>query len=390
MKRFCLFGNHPLISLAEVSRVFDTKPAFQVQALAVYETSLDTQKAADALGGLVKAGDIIWQGKRQDFNISLLADWIKKHHTQDKILFGLTIYAENKKDMVKFKHLPIELKKALKPLGKKVRWVTGERGEIRPVTIQKMKLIDEGYDFVFILYKSDIYIGRTKHVQNADAWSHRDYGRPFRDAKTGMLPPKLARMMVNLAVGKKPKKGATLLDPFCGSGTVLMESAMRYPHLHGIGTDIDNKQVRGAERNMQWLHKQGTVASTSKIEWMTSSAQDILDKVNSPIAYIVTEGFLGRPLQGRESRQELERNMHEVQTIWKETLPALGKLQQKDDIMVCVWPEYMVGKETVALKMEAVVKAAGYTRKDKHDLLYGREQQFVRRRIVILRKQRGD
>ncbi len=386
MSHFCLFGNHPLISLAEVRSVFGVDPAFQLQSLAVYKEKLDTKYAGDTLGGLVKAGDIIWHGKRKDFDIDLLAEWIKKHHKTSKILFGLTIYAENKKDLVKFKHTPIELKKALKPLGKKVRWVTGERGEIRPVTIQKMKLIDEGHDFVIILYKSDLYIGRTTSVQNADTWSERDYGRPFRDAKTGMLPPKLARMMINLAVGTKPKKGDALLDPFCGSGTVLMETAMRYPTLRRIGSDIDNKQVRGAERNMQWLKKRELVTSKLETEWFTSTAQDIAEKIKAPISHIVTEGFLGRPLQGRETRHELERNMHEVQTIWNETLPAFGSLQKKGGIVVCAWPEYLVGKETVALDMAQAVKAAGYIRKDKNNFLYGRENQFVRRRIVLLEK----
>ena len=35
-------------------------------------------------------------------------------------------------------------------------------------------------------------------MQDFEQWGARDYGRPSRDAVRGMLPPKLARMMVNL------------------------------------------------------------------------------------------------------------------------------------------------------------------------------------------------
>jgi len=253
-----------------------------------------------------------------------------------------------------------------------------------------MKLIGEGHDFIVVLHKADLLIGRTTQVQDANAWSERDFGRPFRDAKTGMLPPKLARMMVNLAVGSKPKKGAKLLDPFCGSGTILMETAMRYPAIHRIGSDIDGKQVRGAERNFQWLRKRKLVTSQTQTKWITASAQDVHTLLDQKIDYIVTEGFLGRPLQGNETIQELERNMHEVQTIWNETLPTLGPIQEKDGTLVCVWPEYIVGNEIVSLDVAKAIKTAGYTRKDKNNLLYGREHQYVHRRIVIMTKQRSE
>lgn len=390
MRQFCVFGIHPDISEAELRAVFGFSPAARTGSVAIYKESFETAGAVNDLGGLVKAGDIIWEGKDKDFTVEFLADWIKRHHEGEKILFGLTVYGAGKKPTARYKHLPIQLKKALKPLGKKVRWVTGERGEIRPVTLQKLKLTTEGYDFNIILDKSRIYVGRSTAVQNADAWSDRDFGRPFRDAKTGMLPPKLARIMVNLAVGEKPSKDARLLDPFCGGGTVIMEAAMRYPELSLIGSDIDEKQVRGAERNRQWLEKHGYISDKQSVSWIAASAQTIDRSIESPIRYIVTEGFLGRPLQGNEREAELARNMKEVETIWKESLPQLAKLQPKDGVMVCVWPEYRVGPNTVSINLNASVKSAGYDRIDKNKLLYGRADQHVLRRIAILKKARKD
>lgn len=51
----------------------------------------------------------------------------------------------------------------------------------------------------------------------------------------GKLEPRLARACINLAVG--PKENATVVDPFCGSGTVLLEADLM--GLNQLGGDID-------------------------------------------------------------------------------------------------------------------------------------------------------
>src|SRR5581483_12120222 len=78
-------------------------------------------------------------------------------------------------------------------------------------------------------------IARTTEVQDIDSYTLRDRGRPKRDARVGMMPPKLAQIIINLAVGELPEEarqsvceippdqpiptkhfaGITILDPFC-------------------------------------------------------------------------------------------------------------------------------------------------------------------------------
>lgn len=385
MKSFCLFGNHPELSSAEMEAVFHVKPKKLVRTAALYDTSVHANDAVALLGGLVKAGDVFWSGSKKDLNADILAEYIKKHPRQGKVLFGLTVYAENMANETRHKYLPIQLKKALKSTGRKIRWVTGEHGEIRPVTIEKLDLIKSGYDFVVVLFGEKAAIGLTTAVQNASLWSEKDYGRPFRDAKTGMLPPKLARIMVNLAIGKVPRKSAKLLDPFCGGGTILMEAAARNSGLTLIGSDIDAKQVHGAERNMQWLYKRELVPSAS-VEWHTLSAQRLQEEVKGPIQYIVTEGFLGRPLKGSEPVHILETDRREVEQVWREALPVLASLQPKGGRLVAVWPEYHVRGQVVSLDMRNDAKKVGYNLTTQKDFVYGRPGQFVKRKIVILEK----
>lgn len=59
------------------------------------------------------------------------------------------------------------------------------------------------------------------------------------------LHPRLARALVNLS---RVKRGQSLLDPFCGTGGILIESALIGAKT--IGSDIDNRMVSGSRKNL--------------------------------------------------------------------------------------------------------------------------------------------
>ncbi|MEM2971161.1 MAG: THUMP domain-containing protein [Candidatus Bathyarchaeia archaeon] len=60
------------------------------------------------------------------------------------------------------------------------------------------------------------------------------------------MPAKLARCMVNLA---KPKTGELVFDPFCGTGSILIEAALIGCHI--LGLDIQKRMIKGANKNMK-------------------------------------------------------------------------------------------------------------------------------------------
>jgi tRNA (guanine10-N2)-dimethyltransferase len=59
------------------------------------------------------------------------------------------------------------------------------------------------------------------------------------------MSAKLTRCMVNLA---KPKTGELLLDPFCGTGSTLIEAALIGCNV--LGLDIKRRMVRGSLKNL--------------------------------------------------------------------------------------------------------------------------------------------
>ncbi len=71
--------------------------------------------------------------------------------------------------------------------------------------------------------------------------------RPFFHPSS--MPAKLARCMVNLA---RPKKGDLLLDPFCGTGSFLIEAGLLGCRI--VGIDAKRKMVKGSSHNLIYFN----------------------------------------------------------------------------------------------------------------------------------------
>jgi Predicted DNA modification methylase len=69
-----------------------------------------------------------------------------------------------------------------------------------------------------------------------------------------MLEPRLARALVNLS---RPVVGGVLLDPFSGTGGVLLEGEV--VGCLPVGVDLDWRMARGALRNVSWAGSIGGI-----------------------------------------------------------------------------------------------------------------------------------
>src|SRR5690606_11663784 len=130
--------------------------------------------------------------------------------------------------------------------------------------------------------------------------------RPMRDAYVGMLPPKLAQIMINLA---HPQSGSTILDPFCGTGVVLQEAMlMRYAV---YGTDLSEKMVRYSRENLNWLQEKVLLSSP----WYLEVADATNQKWRQPVDAVICETYLGKPLTSLPDQQTLQRIINEANAI---------------------------------------------------------------------------
>jgi tRNA (guanine10-N2)-dimethyltransferase len=74
----------------------------------------------------------------------------------------------------------------------------------------------------------------------------KPHKRPF--FHPGCMSPKLARCMVNLA---RVKEGDMVLDPFCGTGGILIEAGLIGCKV--VGCDIDWKMKKGTATNLDYV-----------------------------------------------------------------------------------------------------------------------------------------
>lgn len=403
MRHFLICGSHPKLSLAEAKAVIGGEKPTLAGPMAIFDSqSWDDLLLQERLAGTVKLGEILVAIDSEQLATSnlanKLADLIEAMPRADRVLYGLSILGGTQEQRRQIKQLPIELKKELKRRGRSSRWVTGEQGDLSPAAVAKLKLTSEGYDFCIGLTGDNIYIGLTTQVQNATAWSVRDYDRPFRDTRTGMLPPKLARMMVNLAVGSDAQTSDIIYDPFCGGGAVIMESLLMLPKAQVIGSDIAAKQIAGSQQNLSWLKDNGLIAPDdlqNRLKLFVAPASKAADHLNGKIIdAIVTEGFLGKPLQGNEPQSYLEKNLREAEEVWRESLPTLAKLQATGGRLVACAPSYKTSQGKIALDLSKLAENHGYRLIDPlldwtervEALVYAREGQHVARQIFIFEK----
>ncbi len=225
-------------------------------------------------------------------------------------------------------------------------------------------------------------IARTTAVQDIDSYTLRDRGRPKRDARVGMLPPKLAQTIINLT---NPVPEAVVLDPFCGTGVVLQEALLM--GCRAYGTDLEQRMVDYSEANLDWLFT----------EFEPRSANFELDQGDAtnhlwqqPVAVVATETYLGRPFTERPSSEMVMQTSTEVNLILKKFLKNLhGQLAPGTRLCLAV-PAWQVGKDQFKhLPLIDQISDLGYNRtRFEHaheaELLYYREDQFTARELLVL------
>lgn len=80
-------------------------------------------------------------------------------------------------------------------------------------------------------------------IDRARFEARKGENRPFFSPVS--LHPKYARVLVNLS---RAKEGGRLLDPFCGTGGILIEASLC--GLRALGSDLDARMVEGAATNL--------------------------------------------------------------------------------------------------------------------------------------------
>lgn len=349
------------------------------------------------LGGSIKFGEMEKYG--DDDALSAIEDMIRGAiRTGKRLRFGISVYPASKEvsreelfgwqeDIAQF---AFELKQHLKIEKVSSRFVTSKQSQLSSVVVNKNGLTEEGGVEVLVGIDTDgIWVGQTLEVQDFETFSHLDFDRPARDDVSGMLPPKLARMMLNLG-GIEIDQTITVLDPHCGSGTVLQEAALLGAG-KVLGSDISQKAVSDSEENINWLKQEVDIASEIKIEQVDAREltswlpQDFVD-------LIATESFLGEPVKGKLSDKEIKQRQQELSDLYAGILEQVHKVIKPEGRVVFLFP--YIGKYRLPLpkgfekQWQVVNIFEGVTEVEtqRGGIDYKRPGQHVGREIMVLKK----
>lgn len=378
---FFILGTHPELSEAEIFAVIGKKTviARSENVLILDDIKENLEDLQERLAGTIKIGYIVGELLKwnQDEAAELIASLASEAAGKNKISFGVSAYGFSKEDVFFLGKL---VKKQLKSTERPVRFVTSKEIQLSSVIVQENGLLSSGGEFILIRHSGKVFIGQTHTVQAYRAWSDRDFGRPARDAKSGMLPPKLARLMINLS-GVDPKE-TVLLDPFCGSGTVLAE-ALLLGFKELIGSDISKKAVDDTQENLSWLINQLHL-SLPNASFFISDAQHLTAFVREQVGVIVTETFLGEPQKRPLTTSEFKNAQHMLFKMYEPSFETLSSLLPKEGKMVLAVPVFRTQNGYQRLEVDSLLESVGF--QVLQSFLYHRPDQIVGREIFVLSK----
>lgn len=395
MSYVAIIGKTPDLSIAELESLFGPENIKPLSKQAVLLSKNVKPETFSKLGGSIKISKILSEIPStkwpyiHDYIMKNLPILLSQLPTQ-KFTLGLSVYGLDL-STGKLQATALSAKKMATKSGLKIRIVPNKTLELNSASIIHNKLLeDSGSEIIFVKVPAGkTIIAKTVWTQNIDDYSARDYERPMRDSRVGMLPPKLAQIIINLACGKTaiiPGK-TTIYDPFCGTGVLLQEALLI--NCQVIGTDLEPRMIDYSKKNLDWLYEKFSISSQI-VDLYQADATKV--KIN-PLGdyFIACETYLGRPLSVQPLPDVLQKIVQDCDTIHKKFLLNIAN-QTKTGFRMCIAvPAWYTKKGFIHLPTLDFLSDLGYNRISfkhvaKKDLIYYRQGQQVARELVVLER----
>jgi tRNA G10 N-methylase Trm11 len=226
-----------------------------------------------------------------------------------------------------------------------------------------------------------LMVAEAVAVQDTRAWTERDMGLPAPDAFVGMLPPKVARIMVNLAEPARhnlPTPGVgRLLDPFCGSGQIPIE-ALRLGW-NVTASDLDAGATDRTTQNVTWARTRSLEAAKATWGVFRAGVDELPDQLSvGSFDAIVTEPDLGPALMSSTAVPS-EKILNGVTATIARAFDAGRTLIRSGGRMVIVVP--IIAGNRITDRLDDSVFSGYLFRETLH---YARPDSRVEREIVVL------
>lgn len=409
MQSLLILGRQPALGQAELESLYGANKLRPVGSKAAVVDVDPCLLAFDRLGGSVKFCKILTTLETTDWRqVEKFLLQVSPGHSErmpaGKMQLGLSVIGLDI-TLKQLEHTGLNLKKVIKKTDRNVRLIPNKAPELNSAQVLHNNLTGPtGWELIFIKDGAQTIVAQTVKVQDIKAYAKRDRGRPKRDARVGMLPPKLAQIIINLAVGRVPEDklesicdipadqeipltllNQSVLDPFCGTGVILQEAALMgyYP----CGTDLDQRMVAYAEENLSWL-----IMGSSRLHSIDFRLfqGDATTAQWNEFDFVASETYLGRPFTTPPTPEILSQTIAECNLIIKKFLQNIYA-QIKPGLRLCLAVPAWQTKPGQFKHLPLIDQMGdlGYNRVSlehvrDEDLLYYRSDQIVARQLLVI------
>ena len=370
------------------------------------------------LGGIRKFGRILGNTDHPSKLVELVNGYLQSV-VVSKIRFGVSIYSIRKNTRSSYRmkeNLEGHIKSSLEEHNIKASYV-GHLNQLETSTVvYDKKIRNKGFELAVLLDKGDCYLAECLWVHNYKKNRNFEYRRPAFDKRSGMLPVKLSKIMVNLAQSGNIQ---TIWDPFCGSGTILMVAVDNGYNV--IGSDDSLQAINDTKDNIHWIIEKGylgkrwedktstrdtlekyVLIQKANVNEMKSVYNEFGNVIRENIA-IVFEPYLGpivkRPLNDRRYK-EVSTKVFNILNTALNKIYYIARRRKKSISSLCfVVPIYktMKGYQSPSFKVmlrkfqgigfgypNAVKRLSTFT--DETDITWYDKNSLIRRKIIVLHR----
>ncbi|MFA7171011.1 MAG: DNA methyltransferase [Candidatus Paceibacterota bacterium] len=414
MQYIFFLGRTPSMSLSEIQAMLEKyKVDYSVVLLDPKFLILDMKEPLDVrnlfvqMGGTLKIAEVL-KDCTEDKVREEIVSYIRKslEEKSGKKSVGYSVYftkqtEKNKEEDAQAFFLDAFSKikrEELKDFSIRIVYPLPRESTLSTATIfnNKLTYTNKGIEFDIIYDGKKIILGRTLIVQDIESYGARDYDKPGKDAKIGMMPPKLAQVMVNLA---QVKEGQTIFDPFCGTGTILQEALLDDYRI--VGSDANDRQIEKCKENLEWLSKQYILTYGEYKIFQASYNEAIKRFKPDSIDAIVTESTLGPVYKKMPNNVEIKENYSTLKKLYTSFLQNVKPILKNGGRIVITLPAYQLKlKEYVFGEFIDSWEKLGYSRvcpldkqfesadtriTKRNTIIYSRPEQKVAREIIVLK-----
>lgn len=399
-KSLFILGRQPAIGLAELESVLGGSHIKQVSPQVAVSDIEAAHIPFSRLGGSIRVATVLGEMEATQWpSVSrtlykILPTLLHELPAEGKLKLGLSVFGVQATSQNLFR-TGLEMKKICKQAGRSVRLVPNTEPELNSASVLHNQLTGPlGIELLLVRDGNKTLVAKTTAVQDIDAYAARDQGRPKRDAKVGMLPPKLAQTIVNLAAAQTdPLHGAVVLDPFCGTGVVLQEAVMMGFDVYG--TDLEPRMIEYTDKNLLWLQQHIKTPVTKVMSddgrYYRLEAGDATTHTWQPVPQIVAcETYLGRPLSGWPNPAKLQEIIGTCNVIIEKFMRNLAAQVPSGTRCCLAVPAWRSPDgRTYHLSLLDRLDDLGYNRvsfehAEATELTYSRPDQLVGRELLVI------